>query len=102
MLKDPDWVDLERIQLPFAEDVSIAHAKLRTQQSRWPRSPDKRLVDRADLIRLLRDNPGLYECLRERAEPALHDLLEEVRHESQLTDELPPYPDDDDADPPLK
>ena len=47
-----------------------------------------------------RDNPGLHERLRDCAEPCLHDPLDAIDAESSRTDELPPYPDDDEPAPP--
>lgn len=51
-------------------------------------------IDRADLIELLQDNPGLYDRLRAVAEERLQPLLEAVYAESTVTVE--PYPDFDD------
>ena len=102
LLEDPQPIDLEDDIIPFAAPLWVAYSKLRTQQGRWPRAVDKRLIDRADLIRLLRDNPGLYEDLRARVDGDMLDMLDAVRAESKQSDELPPYPDDDEADPPVK
>ena len=84
-------VELEGVRLPVAGAVAVAYTKLRTQQPRWPRQPGKRLIDRADLMQLLQDNPGLYEQLRATTEERMHDLLDAVYIESQVT--VDPYPD---------
>ena len=94
VLAEPDHVELEGQRLPIAAAVRIAYTKLRTQQRRWPRTPRKRLIDRADVMQLLEDNPGLYERLRGIAEPRLHNLLDEIHAESQV--EVDPYPDFED------
>jgi hypothetical protein len=96
VLMEPDHVELEGIRLPIAAAVAVAYTKLRTQQPRWPRQPSKRLIDRADLIQLLQDNPGLYERLRAVAESRMHGLLDEVYVESQVT--VDAYPDFDETD----
>jgi hypothetical protein len=42
-----------------ASAVDLAFSKLRTQMKEWGRAPEKRLTDRADLLALLKNNPGL-------------------------------------------
>jgi len=100
VLENPAIVELEGVRFPVAAPVAVAYTKLRTQQPRWPRSPRKRLIDRADLIQLMSDNPGLYELLKDFAEQRLHPLLDEIYAESQAAfEEYPDFNDQQDAMP---
>ncbi len=100
VLENPSIVELDGVNFPIAAPVAVAYTKLRTQQPRWPRNPRKRLVDRADLMQLLSDNPGLYELLKDDAEQRLHPLLDEIYAESQVAfEEYPDFDDQEDAMP---
>lgn len=80
--------------IPFVAPLGIAFAKLRTQRQDWPRDPAKRLQDRADLIRLFRNRPGLSEQLRsdsdltEEMRTILAEIETEVSRSSKRTDPL--------------
>jgi hypothetical protein len=102
LLEEPELVELAGVAIPFAAANGVAYTKLRTQQPHWPHLPDKRLTDRADLIRLLRDNAQLYGHLRVKVEATLQGLLDVIHAESSQPTGQALYPGDDDADPPLK
>jgi len=60
-----DLADARTVQVPgigpvrVASAMDVAFSKLRTQEASWRRLPEKRAMDYADLINLLRHNEGL-------------------------------------------
>lgn len=71
-------VDLSGVgEIPVAAPLDIAYAKLRTQRRDWVRQEEKRVVDFADLVSMLRENPELARDLDERISlPARTDAKE--------------------------
>ena len=63
-----DWPELGKVAVASAEDV--AWSKLCTQDEYGNRFPEKRAVDRGDLIAILRNNPHLANVLWKRFEEA--------------------------------
>lgn len=76
--------------------AAVTYTQLCTQRPRWPRQPSKRLINRADLIQWLQDNPALNERLRTLAEERLHPRLDEIYAEPQVT--VDAYQDFDEQD----
>lgn len=83
LLESPERLEFEGADLRFARAVWVAYTKLRTQNPRWPRKPERRVQDRADLMFLLNANPGLFGDLRGIAEPRLQAILDAVWAECQ-------------------
>ncbi|MEP0842469.1 MAG: hypothetical protein HRF43_07125 [Phycisphaerae bacterium] len=73
LLSEPTTVDLRDLAVPFTSPAAIAFAKLRTQRQDWTHDPARRLQDRADLIRLVRNHP---------------QIVERMRHDEGVTDEM--------------
>ncbi len=92
LVEDPSWIDLEGVKLPFAASRWIAFVKLRTQRRSWPRNPEKRLQDRADLMKILMANPEVPDELRSMVDEEMARLLEQVIEElrQRPTEDLPP------------
>ncbi|MEW6742684.1 MAG: hypothetical protein AB1486_07980 [Planctomycetota bacterium] len=85
---------VEGMPVRFVSLTNLAVAKLRTQRSDWPRTEEKRLQDRVDLMRLLRANPHVAEAARshpltnDEMRRILDDILALLRKPS--SDDLPP------------
>jgi hypothetical protein len=54
-------------EVPVAAIIDVAYSKLRTQLERFQRGLAKKASDRADLINLIINNPGIVAVLREKA-----------------------------------
>lgn len=76
ILCDPlGFADLDKIRqidlpgvgiISLADPLDVAYSKLRTQAATAQRDPQKRLIDRSDLVAMLREHPGLERELRAR------------------------------------
>lgn len=98
MLDTPTVESVGGLSVPFTSPVSIAFAKLRTQRADWPRDPAKRLQDRADLIRILRNHPGVADRLRGDPDVTaeMRAILDQVQREMTSSSASDDFPDADD------
>jgi hypothetical protein len=100
LLETPTVEPVEGTPIRFVSVTSLAVAKLRTQRHDWPRSEEKRLQDRVDLMRVLRANSQVAEAARthpltnDEMRGILDDILAELRKPS--SDELAPEDGSDD------
>jgi hypothetical protein len=76
LLSDLQTELVEGRPVKFCSSLSLAMTKLRTQRTDWPRDLAKRSQDRADLVQLLRGDPGLIAALR--SHPTVNDEMKSI------------------------